>query len=145
MRRMGGIWRAIPYTYALMWIGSLALAGIGIPEVFGMAGFYSKDVILESAWAAHTGVGRYAFWLGTIGALMTAFYSWRLILLTFHGKPRCDEKTQAHVHESPPSMLVPLIVLAAGSIRSEERRVGNEGVSTCRSRWTPYHEKKKNI
>src|SRR3546814_21073466 len=81
-----------------------------------MAGFYSKDVILESAWAAHTGVGRYAFWLGTIGALMTAFYSWRLILLTFHGKPRCDEKTQAHVHESPPSMLVPLIVLAAGSL-----------------------------
>src|SRR3546814_5387701 len=59
MRRMGGIWRAIPYTYALMWIGSLALAGIGIPGVFGMAGFYSKDVILESAWAEHTGkIGR---------------------------------------------------------------------------------------
>src|SRR3546814_21003061 len=70
MRRMGGIWRAIPYTYALMWIGSLALAGIGIPEVFGMAGFYSKDVILESAGAAHTGVGRYAFWPGPNGAMM---------------------------------------------------------------------------
>src|SRR3546814_20715818 len=86
MRRMGGIWRAVPYTYALMWIGSLALAGIGIPGVFGMAGFYSKDVILESAWAAHTGVGDYAFWLGIVAALMTAFYSWRVILLTLDRK-----------------------------------------------------------
>src|SRR5450755_1008275 len=61
MRKMGGIWRLIPATYALMWIGSLALAGIGIPGLFGFAGFYSKDVILEAAWAAHGGGGKFAF------------------------------------------------------------------------------------
>src|SRR3546814_2593857 len=80
MRKMGGIWRAVPYTYALMWIGSLALAGIGIPGVFGMAGFYSKDVILESAWTAHTGVAQYASCRGLAAALTTAFYSLSLIL-----------------------------------------------------------------
>jgi len=116
MRRMGGIWKMVPITYTFMWIGSLSLAGIGIPEVFGMAGFYSKDAIVESAWAAHTPVGTYGFWLGILAALMTAFYSWRLIFLTFHGKPRCDERTLAHVHEAPAIMWVPLLVLAAGSI-----------------------------
>src|SRR5688572_10964090 len=70
MRRMGGIWKLIPWTYALMWIGSLALGGLGIPGVFGFAGFYSKDIILESAFAAHSGVGMFAFWLGVGAALM---------------------------------------------------------------------------
>ncbi len=116
MRRMGGIARMVPQTYVLMWIGSLALAGIGIPGVFGFAGFYSKDIILESAFAAHSGVGSYAFWLGILAALMTAFYSWRLLFMTFHGAPRADEKTMAHVHESGPMILVPLYVLAAGAV-----------------------------
>jgi len=116
MRKMGGIYKLVPITYAFMWIGSLSLAGIGIPGVFGFAGFYSKDVILESAWAAHSPIGQYAFWLGIAAAIMTAFYSWRLILMTFHGKPRCDEKTMAHVHEAPPIMWVPLVVLAVGSV-----------------------------
>jgi NADH-quinone oxidoreductase subunit L len=116
MRKMGGIAKLIPWTYALMWIGNLALAGIGIPGVYGFAGFYSKDSILESAFAAHSGVGTYAYWLGVAGALMTAFYSWRLIFLTFHGKPRADHHTMEHVHESPPVMIAPLLVLAAGAL-----------------------------
>ncbi len=116
MRKMGGIHKQIPITYAFMWIGSLSLAGIGIPGVFGFAGFYSKDMILESSWAAHTPIGQYAYWLGTAAAIMTSFYSWRLILMTFHGKPRCDEKTLAHVHEAPPIMWGPLLVLAVGSV-----------------------------
>ena len=111
MRRMGGIRRAVPWTYALMTIGSLALAGI--PP---FAGFFSKDVILEAAYAAHTGVGGYAFWLGASAAAMTAFYSWRLLFMTFHGRPRADEKVMAHVHEAPLTMLLPLIVLAVGAL-----------------------------
>jgi NADH-quinone oxidoreductase subunit L len=111
MRKMGGIYKLIPITYVLMWIGNLALAGIPI-----FAGFYSKDSILESAFAAGSGVGHYAFWLGIAAAFMTAFYSWRLLFMTFHGKPRCDHETLHHVHESPMVMLVPLFVLAAGAI-----------------------------
>jgi len=116
MRKMGGIWKLIPWTYALMWIGSLALAGIGIPGVFGFAGFYSKDMILEASWAAHTNVGAFAYWLGILAAVMTAFYSGRLLFMTFHGKPRADHHTMDHVHESPPVMLVPLLILGAGAV-----------------------------
>ena len=111
MRKMGGIWRLIPVTYVLMWIGNLALAGI-----FPFSGFFSKDVILESAFAAHTGLGTYAFGLGILAAFLTAFYSWRLLFLTFHGKPRADEKVMAHVHEAPAIMWVPLVGLAIGAI-----------------------------
>jgi NADH-quinone oxidoreductase subunit L len=111
MRKMGGIWRKIPWTYALMWIGSLALAGL--PP---LAGFYSKDLIIESAYAAGTGVGYYAFWMGVIAAAFTAFYSWRLLFMTFHGAPRADEEVMSHVHESPWSMTVPMSVLAVGAI-----------------------------
>ena len=118
MRRMGGIWKLIPYTYVLMWIGSLALGGLGIPGVFGFAGFYSKDIILESAFAAHTGAGTFAFWLGVAAAVMTAFYSWRLLIMTFHNETRADHETYHHVHESPWVMLVPLIVLAVGAVFS---------------------------
>ena len=110
MRKMGGIWRLVPVTYALMWIGSLALAGI--PP---FAGYFSKDVILEAAWASGSGVGRYAFWLGVFAAFLTAFYSWRLLFLTFHGKPRADAEAMHHVHESPQVMILPLVVLAAGA------------------------------
>ena len=113
IRKMGGVWRLIPITYAMMWIGSLALAGIPF-----FAGYYSKDMILEAAYAAHTGVGAYAFWLGIAAALMTAFYSWRLIILTFHGRPRANDRVMAHVHESPAIMTVPLAVLAVGALFS---------------------------
>ena len=115
MRKMGGIWRKIPVTYALMWIGSLALAGIGLDDV-GFAGFYSKDLILESALGIGSKVGLFAYVLGLIAVFMTAFYSWRLIILTFHGKPRADEHTMEHVHESPLVMILPLIPLALGAI-----------------------------
>src|SRR6202049_3540710 len=110
MRRMGGLWNKIPFTYAVMWVGSLSLAGIPF-----FAGFYSKDTILAAAWASGTAVGRYSFCLGIFTAFLTAFYSWRLLIMTFHGKPRADEETMHHVHESPWVMLVPLFVLAAGA------------------------------
>ncbi|WP_303980528.1 NADH-quinone oxidoreductase subunit L [Dongia mobilis] len=130
MRKMGGIYKLIPTTYTLMWIGNIALAGVGIPGVFGFAGFYSKDSILESAFAAHSSVGMYAFWLGIIGAVMTAFYSWRLIYMTFHNKPRASHDVMHHVHESPWVMLAPLFVLAAGAILTgfvwHESFVGSE-------------------
>lgn len=116
MRRMGGIWRMIPVTYTLMWIGSLALAGVGVPFVFGLSGYYSKDIILEAAFADHSAAGMFAWGLGIAAAVMTAFYSWRLLFMTFHGAPRADEKVMAHVHESPAVMLAPLVVLAAGAI-----------------------------
>jgi NADH-quinone oxidoreductase subunit L len=111
MRRMGGLWKLIPVTYVLMWIGSLALAGI-----WPFAGFYSKDIILEAAYAAQTGIGRYAFWMGILAAFLTAFYSWRLLIMTFHGSPRADHHTMAHVHESPAVMLIPIGVLAVGAV-----------------------------
>ncbi|UFN50072.1 NADH-quinone oxidoreductase subunit L [Roseomonas sp. OT10] len=111
IRRMGGIWTKIPITYAVMWIGNLALAGIP-----WFAGYYSKDAILEAAFAAHSGVGTYAFVMGMIAAFLTAFYSWRLMILTFHGAPRADHHVMEHVHESPPVMLIPLLVLAVGAI-----------------------------
>ncbi|MEN8195333.1 MAG: NADH-quinone oxidoreductase subunit L, partial [Pseudomonadota bacterium] len=117
MRKMGGIRKMVPVTHAYMWIGSLSLAGIGIPgTIIGFAGFNSKDMILEAAFGAHSWVGYIAFGAGIAAAIMTAFYSWRLIFMTFYGQPRCDEHTLAHVHESPKVMLIPLAVLAAGSI-----------------------------
>ncbi|MCZ6605527.1 MAG: NADH-quinone oxidoreductase subunit L, partial [Alphaproteobacteria bacterium] len=111
MRKMGGLWSKMRMTTALMWIGSLALAGVPL-----FAGYYSKDIILESAFAAHTGLGEFAFWTGIAAALMTAFYSWRLIFMTFNGKSRADAKVYDRVHESPWVMIVPLIVLAAGAV-----------------------------
>jgi len=111
LRNMGGIWRQIPVTYAIMWIGSLALAGFPF-----FAGFYSKDMILEAAYGAHTSAGLLAFWLGCAAALLTAFYSWRLLIMAFHGTPRASVEIMAHVHESPNVMTLPLIPLALGAI-----------------------------
>ena len=111
LRNMGGIWRKIPITYSLMWIGSLALAGFPF-----FAGYYSKDMILEAAWASQSFTGQMAFWLGCAAALLTAFYSWRLLIMAFHGKPRCSAEVFEHVHESPPIMILPLIPLAFGAI-----------------------------
>ena len=116
MRKMGGLYKMIPITYAMMWIGSLALAGIGIPGAFGFAGFYSKDMILEAAFADHSLHGNIAFWLGIAAAFMTAFYSWRLLIMTFHGRPRASEEVMSHVHESPWVMLAPLVVLSIGAV-----------------------------
>ncbi len=112
MRNMGGIWKKMPVTYGYMWVGSLALAGIPL-----FAGYYSKDMILEAAYA-RGGVGQFAFWLGIGAAFMTAFYSWRLLFMTFHGKPRASHEVMHHAHESPPIMLRPLWLLSFGAIFS---------------------------
>ncbi|MDQ1078665.1 NADH-quinone oxidoreductase subunit L [Pseudoroseomonas cervicalis] len=111
IRRMGGIWKKIPVTYAMFWIGSLALAGVPF-----FAGYYSKDMILEAAFAGHGWTAKYAFIMGMAAAFLTAFYSWRLIIMTFHGTPRADHHTMEHVHESPAVMLIPLFVLALGAL-----------------------------
>ncbi len=111
IQKMGGIWKKIPFTYTMMWIGSLALAGF--PP---FAGFYSKDAILEAAFMSESHVGKLAYAMGIAAAFLTAFYSWRLLFLTFHGKTRASKNTFDHAHESPLPMLIPLFVLALGSI-----------------------------
>ena len=119
MRRMGGLRKLIPMTYWLMVIGTVALTGVGIPgTILGTAGFFSKDFIIESAFVAHNPAAGYAFFMLVVAALFTSFYSWRLIFMTFHGKPRATADVMHHVHESPPVMLVPLFILAAGALFS---------------------------
>ena len=144
MRKMGGLAGKIPFTYAMMTIGTIALIGFGIPHVFGFAGFYSKDAILETAYAAG-GVGMFGFVAGIAAALMTSFYSWRLAFMTFHGKPQWAADAHGHddhahaahhddhahadaahddhghhgplnPHEAPLVMLIPLGVLAIGAV-----------------------------
>jgi NADH-quinone oxidoreductase subunit L len=110
MRRMGGLWRKTPVTYVTMWIGALSLSGI--PP---LSGYWSKDTILDAAWASGSAAGRYGWVLGTIAAFMTAFYIARVMFMTFHGEPRADHETMHHAHESPWVMLIPLIVLAIGA------------------------------
>ncbi|MCF7645742.1 NADH-quinone oxidoreductase subunit L [Bacillus subtilis] len=117
MRRMGGLRKLIPTTYWMMIIGTVALTGLGIPgTVIGTAGFFSKDAIIESAFASHSAASGFAFTLLVIAAAFTSFYSWRLIFMTFHGKPRATAEVMHHVHDSPPVMLVPLFVLAVGAL-----------------------------
>lgn len=117
MRKMGGLRKLIPKTYWMMVIGTLALTGVGIPvTVIGTAGFFSKDAIIEAAFAGHNSVAGLAFVLLVIAACFTSFYSWRLIFMTFHGEPRASHDVMHHVHESPPVMLVPLFILAAGAL-----------------------------
>jgi NADH-quinone oxidoreductase subunit L len=111
IRKMGGIWRLIPFTFAVMVVGNLALTGI--PP---LSGYFSKDMVIEAAHAAHTGVGNYAFTLGIAAALLTSFYSWRLTFLTFFGKSRADRHTMDHVYESPYVMTAPLAGLALGAV-----------------------------
>ena len=111
IRRMGGIWRKVPFTYAAMWIGSLALAGVPL-----FAGDYSKVASLEAAYARGSLVGAYGFLCGIVAAFLTAFYSWRLLILTFHGQPRAERHVMDHVHESPATMLLPLVLLSLGAI-----------------------------
>jgi NADH-quinone oxidoreductase subunit L len=115
MRKMGGLRRKIPWTFGTFVIGTLAIAGI--PP---LAGYFSKDAILASAHAEHWTV---LFVLGLLTALLTAFYMGRLLFLTFFGEYRGDAETAAHVHESPWSMVVPLVLLAVGSVAAGFARV----------------------
>jgi NADH-quinone oxidoreductase subunit L len=107
---MGGLYKMMPATYLMMWVGTLAL--IGFP---GFSGFFSKDMIIESAYAAHSSAGNYAFMMGVLAAFMTAFYSLRLMFMTFHGTSRADKSVLDHVHESPKVILIPLALLALGA------------------------------
>ncbi len=141
MRNMGGLSKKIPRTYWMMLIGTLALTGVGIPGLpIGFAGFFSKDAIIETAYAVGGNLGTFGFWTLVIAAMFTSFYSWRLIHLTFHGAPRRaapahadahdhsshtepdDDHGHAHgsaydnAHESPNVMMVPLYILAAGAV-----------------------------
>ncbi|OYU40535.1 MAG: NADH-quinone oxidoreductase subunit L [Pseudorhodobacter sp. PARRP1] len=115
MRNYGGLRKKIPLTFWAMMIGTLAITGVGIPLThIGFAGFLSKDAVIESAWV---GSG-YAFTLLVIAAFMTSFYSWRLMFMTFFGKPKGDTHAYDHAHESPAVMLIPLGVLALGAVFS---------------------------
>ncbi|MEM8837681.1 MAG: NADH-quinone oxidoreductase subunit L [Pseudomonadota bacterium] len=125
MRKMGGLAKHIPITYWMMLIGTLALTGVGLPGLYiGTAGFFSKDAIIEAAYAVgynedgiyQNSAAWFAFAATVTAALLTSFYSWRLIFMTFHGKPRAPASVMSHVHESPPVMTVPLLILAVGSV-----------------------------
>jgi NADH-quinone oxidoreductase subunit L len=110
IRMMGGLRTKIPFTYVMMVVGTLALTGFPLT-----AGYFSKDAIIEAAHASHNSAALYAYLMTLIAAGLTAFYSWRLVLKTFHGRPH-DEAHFEAAHESPRSMLIPLFVLAVGSI-----------------------------
>jgi len=116
MRNMGGLSRKIPATFILMVIGTIAITGIGIPFIFGFSGFYSKDMILEAAYASSNVYSNAAFYIGTFVALLTSFYSWRLIFMVFYGEAKGCLKTHAHAHEAPLVMTIPVILLAIGAI-----------------------------
>ncbi len=124
MRNYGALRKKIPYTFWAMMIGTLAITGVGIPSVvltlggvpLGFAGFLSKDAVIESAFAFGPGLGGFAFWSLVISAGFTAFYSWRLMFMTFYGDPRGNKRTHEHAHESPWTMTVPLGALAVGSV-----------------------------
>ncbi|MBN4046636.1 NADH-quinone oxidoreductase subunit L [bacterium AH-315-P15] len=123
MRKMGGIYKMLPLTWLLMLIGTLALTGVGIPfQVFsdlpniGLAGFFSKDAAIEVAYASGGRFAGYAFWMAVFAALMTAFYSFRLLFMTFHGPNRVSESVLSHVKDPPWVMTIPLILLAAGAV-----------------------------
>lgn len=109
IRNMGGLWKKIPYTYAVMVVGTLALTGFPLT-----AGYFSKDAIIESAYASHNPFGVYGFLMTVVAAGLTSFYSWRLIFKTFHGEPH-DEHHYEAAHEAPIWMLIPIGVLAVGS------------------------------
>jgi NADH-ubiquinone oxidoreductase chain 5 len=111
MRKMGGVVQLLPFTYAMMLIGSFSLAGFPF-----LTGFYSKDVILELAYAKYTINGNFAYWLGSICVLFTSYYSFRLLFLTFLSPTSAYKNSVAHTHDAPPIMALPLILLAFGSI-----------------------------
>jgi NADH-quinone oxidoreductase subunit L len=110
MRKMGGLWRKLPITYAVMFIGALSLSAIPF-----FAGYYSKDFILAATWASGAPFAHWAYWAGTLGAGLTGLYTFRQMFMTFHGKFRQSDEAFAKVHESPRVMTVPLLVLAVGA------------------------------
>ncbi|HAU0889560.1 TPA: NADH-quinone oxidoreductase subunit L [Legionella pneumophila] len=111
MRKMGGLWNKMPITYITYVIGSLALCAF--PP---FAGFYSKDTIIEAAQLSQIPGSSYAYFCVTVGAMVTALYTFRSLFMTFHGKPRMDEHTLSHLHESPWVVWLPLVLLAIPSI-----------------------------
>jgi len=111
IRKMGGVWKKIPYTWALMLIGTLALTGFPF-----LSGFYSKDAIIEFAYFKNSSTGYYAMTVGILTAFLTAIYSWRLFFKTFHGKYNNLDLPIEKTHESPLVMLIPLIFLALGAL-----------------------------
>ena len=111
IRSMGGVWKKIPYTYALMVIGTLALTGFPL-----LSGYYSKDAIIEFAYLKGSTIGYYAAFIGILTAILTSIYSWRLIFKTFHGKYNNKEKNLSSIHESPLIMLIPSCLLAIGAV-----------------------------
>jgi NADH-ubiquinone oxidoreductase chain 5 len=111
MRKMGGFVQVIPFTYVLILIGSLSLMGIPF-----LTGFYSKDVILELAFANFHVYSTFSYWLGTISAFFTSFYSFRLIYLTFFNKTNAFRNIVSNIHDAPFIMIIPLFILGLGSI-----------------------------
>jgi len=159
MRKMGALWKRLPVTYAVMIIGTLAITGVGLPGLdLGFSGFYSKDAIINAAFAAGrtNGVAYFAFVAGLVAAGLTSFYSWRLIFMTFHGHAKWGGVGEAHASpaqiethdeplashddhtpkESPWTMLAPLLVLALGATIAGgafvELFVGTERISFWR-------------
>jgi NADH-quinone oxidoreductase subunit L len=111
MRKMGGLRKYMPVTYWTCLIGALAL--IGFP---GFAGFFSKDALIEAVELSTLPAARYGYWCVLIGVFVTAFYTFRLVFMTFHGSERMDEHTREHLHESPWVVTVPLVLLAIPSV-----------------------------
>ncbi|MDP3112222.1 MAG: NADH-quinone oxidoreductase subunit L [Thermodesulfovibrionales bacterium] len=113
LQKMGGLKKYMPVTYITMLLASLSIAGVP-----GFAGFFSKDEILWLAYSGPSPVGKLVWAIGTVVAFLTAFYSFRLIFLTFHGKFRGTHEQEHHLHESPKVMTIPLILLCVGAIAS---------------------------
>ena len=128
INNMGGVWKKLPYTYALMVIGTLALTGFPF-----LSGFYSKDAIIESAYLRGNTAGLYAAGIGIFTAFLTSIYSWRLIFKTFHGEYNNKEIKIEETHESPMVMLIPLILLSIGAIFAgyvfKELFIGHYGIN----------------
>ena len=127
IREMGGVWKKLPYTWILMIIGTLALTGFPF-----LSGFYSKDAIIEFAYLRGNTPGYFAVGIGIFTAFLTSIYSWRLLLKTFHGTYNNKKINYETIHESPMVMIIPLIILAIGSIFAgiifKEVFIGNESV-----------------
>ena len=113
IRKMGGVWNKLPFTWILMLIGTLALTGFPF-----LSGFYSKDAIIEFAYFKNTPIGYYVMSVGILTALLTGIYSWRLFFKTFHGNYNNTNFPIEKTHESPMVMLIPLIILSLGAILS---------------------------
>ena len=128
INNMGGVWRKLPYTYALMIIGTLALTGFPL-----LSGFYSKDAIIEFAYLSGTTTGYYAAGIGIFTAFLTSIYSWRLMFKTFHGQYNNKKLNIEETHESPLVMLIPLIILSLGAIFAgfifKDLFIGYEGIN----------------